>query len=195
MKPIAEVIADNLISLRKKRNLTQNELALKLGYSDNTISRWEHAEITPSIESLEKIAEIYSVSIESLLKDNISQTLSHQEKSLKIRRICTASLIVMTAWLFAIIVFVYGQTILHRNWWTIFIWAIPLSCLILAPFNSNRIYIFVVATVFVWTLLLAVFLEFYRFKLWLIFFTGIPVQLSLIIWAFIRPKRSSGETK
>ena len=195
MKTIAEIIAENLISLRKKHNLTQNDLAEKLKYSDNTVSRWEHAEITPSVETLEKISEIYNVPLESLLKENVSQTINKQEKTQKIRRICTASLIVMTAWLFAIIAFVYGQTILHKNWWTIFIWAVPLSCLILAPFNNNRIYIFVIASVFVWTLLLSVFLEFYIFRLWLIFFTGIPVQLSLVIWAFIKPKKNIKERK
>ena len=73
MKQISEIIAENLISLRKKHGLTQNDLAEKLKYSDNTISRWEHAEITPSIETLEKIAEIYGVPIESLLKENVSE--------------------------------------------------------------------------------------------------------------------------
>ena len=81
MKNIAEVIANNLIMLRKKHNLTQNDLAEKLKYSDNTISRWEHAEITPSVETLEKIAEIYNVPIESLLKENVSGVIESQEKT------------------------------------------------------------------------------------------------------------------
>ena len=49
MNDIKHVIAKNLITLRKKNGLTQNELAQKLNYSDNAISRWEHAEVTPSI--------------------------------------------------------------------------------------------------------------------------------------------------
>ena len=72
MKNIAEIIANNLIMLRKKHNLTQNDLAEKLKYSDNTISRWEHAEITPTIETLQKISEIYDVPLEYLLKENIT---------------------------------------------------------------------------------------------------------------------------
>ncbi|MGN0961716.1 MAG: helix-turn-helix domain-containing protein, partial [Christensenellales bacterium] len=43
MKDIKQIIANNLITLRKKNNLTQNELAEKINYSDNAISRWEHA--------------------------------------------------------------------------------------------------------------------------------------------------------
>ena len=44
---------------RKKNNLTQNELAEKLAYSDNMVSRWERGEITPSVETLQKISEFY----------------------------------------------------------------------------------------------------------------------------------------
>ena len=190
MKPIAEVIAENLISLRKKHNLTQNDLANKLKYSDNTVSRWEHAEITPSVETLEKIAEIYDVPLESLLKENATQVVDKQERAQKVGRICTALLIVMVVWLLATVIFVYGQTIFHETAWTLFIWAIPLSCVILFPFNNNRIYRFVVATVLVWTLLLACFLEYYRYQLWLIFLTGVPTQIALAIWAFIKPKKN-----
>lgn len=190
MKPIAEVIAENLISLRKKHNLTQNDLANKLKYSDNTVSRWEHAEITPSVETLEKIAEIYDVPLESLLKENATQVVDKQERAQKVGRICTALLIVMVVWLLATVIFVYGQTIFHETAWTLFIWAIPLSCVILFPFNNNRIYRFVVATVLVWTLLLACFLEYYRYQLWLIFLTGVPTQIALAIWAFIKPKKT-----
>ena len=58
MKEIKDIISNNLISLRKKHNLTQNELAEKLAYSDNMVSRWERGEITPSIETLQKIGAL-----------------------------------------------------------------------------------------------------------------------------------------
>jgi transcriptional regulator with XRE-family HTH domain len=195
MKPIAEIIAENLVALRKKCNLTQNDLAEKLKYSDNTISRWEHAEITPSIETLEKISEIYEVPLESLLKENISHTLDKQEKTRRVSQICTALLIVMAVWLCAIAVFVYGQTVIGNNLWTLFIWAIPISCVVLMLFYDNKIYRFVLSTVLLWTLLLAVFLEFYKYKFWLIFFTGIPVQIVCVIWTFIKPRTNSHKNK
>ena len=80
MKNIAEIIADNLIMLRKKHNLTQNDLAEKLKYSDNTVSRWEHAEITPTIETLQKISEIYDVPLEYLFKENITENISKDNR-------------------------------------------------------------------------------------------------------------------
>ena len=69
MKEIKEIISNNLISLRKNHNLTQNDLAEKLAYSDNMVSRWERAEITPSIETLQKISEFYNVPLASLLEE------------------------------------------------------------------------------------------------------------------------------
>lgn len=188
MKTIAEIIAENLVSLRKKHNLTQNELAEKLKYSDNTVSRWEHAEITPSIETLEKISEFYEVPLESLLKENISQTITKQERTRKVSQICTALLIVMVVWLFAITIFIYGQTVNGSSYWTLFIWAIPISCVVLMLFYDNKIYRFVLCTVLLWTFILAIFLEFYKYKFWLVFLCGIPVQLVFVIWTFIKPR-------
>lgn len=188
MKPIAEIIAENLVALRKKCNLTQNDLAEKLKYSDNTISRWEHAEITPSVETLEKISEIYDVPLESLFKENISQTLDKQEKTRRVSQICTALLIVMAVWLFAITIFVYAQTVYGKNLWTLFIWSIPASCVILMLFYDHRIYRFVLSTILLWTLILAIFLEFYQYRFWLVFFTGIPVQIVFVILTFIKPR-------
>ena len=192
MKTIAEVIAENLTALRKKHGFTQNELAEKLKYSDNTISRWEHAEITPSVETLEKIAEIYNVPIESLLKENVTRVIDSQEKTKIITRISTAILLVMTAWFVITTFHVSIKMIFNKNLWTLYIWAIPISCLILFLFNSNKIYRFVCLTVLIWTILLACFIEFYTYQLWLIFLCGIPVQLSLVIWAFIKPRKSKG---
>lgn len=188
MKTISEIIAENLIALRKKNNLTQNDLAEKLKYSDNTVSRWEHAEITPSIETLEKISEIYNVPLESLLKENVSAVINKEEKRQIVARICTALLFVMAAWFVVTTMFVYLKTTSNINLWTLYIWALPISCLILLPFNNKRVYRFVVLTVFIWTLLLSFFLEFYTYQIWLIFFCGIPVELALVIWAFIKPK-------
>lgn len=192
MKTIAEVIAENLVALRKKHGFTQNDLAEKLTYSDNTISRWEHAEITPSVETLEKIAEIYNVPIESLLKENVTEVIASQEKTKLIARISTAILLVMTAWFVITTVHVSVNVMFKTNLWTLYIWAIPISCLILLPFNSNKVYRFVILTILIWTILLACFIEFYTYQLWLIFLCGIPVQLSLVIWAFIKPKKSKG---
>ena len=70
MKEIKDIISNNLIRLRKAHNLTQNELANKLSYSDNMVSRWERGEITPNIETLQKISEFFNIPLSTLIEDD-----------------------------------------------------------------------------------------------------------------------------
>lgn len=61
---------EKLQELRKKRGLTQEELASKLYVSRTAISKWESGRGYPSIESLRMISEFFSVSIDDLLSSN-----------------------------------------------------------------------------------------------------------------------------
>ena len=58
------MIAQNLIKLRKKNNLTQKELSIKLNYSDKVISKWERGESTPNVEALQALSKFYKISID-----------------------------------------------------------------------------------------------------------------------------------
>ncbi len=59
--------SNNIKKLRLDHNLTQNELALKLGVSKSTISMYENGNRTPDFEMLESIADFFNVSIDSLI--------------------------------------------------------------------------------------------------------------------------------
>ena len=73
MENVKEIIARNLAELRKSHKMTQSAIAEKLNYSDKAISRWEHAETLPDIETLCRICEIYGVSFEYLLNKDPSE--------------------------------------------------------------------------------------------------------------------------
>lgn len=198
MKEIKEIISQNLISLRKERGLTQNELAEKLAYSDNMVSRWERGEITPSIETLQKISEFYNVSLSSLLEENSAENSakekSQEEKIDNMKKFSIILSLLTTVWFAITISFVYANAVLHQNIWKIFVLGVPLSCIVLLLFNgtwNKYIYRFVVSTVLLWSLLTFLYLKFLEYNLYLIFIVGIPVQLSLVIWAFIKPKKIS----
>ena len=60
-------IANRLYELRKKNNLSQEELAEKIGVSRQAVSKWERAEASPDTDNLILIARLYSVSIDELL--------------------------------------------------------------------------------------------------------------------------------
>ena len=54
---------------REKHNMTQKEVAEILGVEPGTISKYELGMIEPNIESIKKLAEIFNVTIDELLKD------------------------------------------------------------------------------------------------------------------------------
>lgn len=58
---------DILLDLRKKNNLTQDELAEKLFVTRQAVSRWESGETTPNIETLKALSKLFDVSINTLL--------------------------------------------------------------------------------------------------------------------------------
>ena len=64
------MFAVRIKNLRQSRELNQVQLAEKLGVKKQSISNWENDNIQPSVEMLEKIANVFSVSIDYLLGNN-----------------------------------------------------------------------------------------------------------------------------
>lgn len=58
---------NRLVKLRKELNLTQEELAKKIGYTRTAISAWEIGRNEPSYDDVIKIADFFNVSIDYLL--------------------------------------------------------------------------------------------------------------------------------
>lgn len=50
-----------------RQNLTQKEFAEKLGISQSGLSMWEAGKVTPDLESLEKLAEVWGKTPEELV--------------------------------------------------------------------------------------------------------------------------------
>ena len=61
------IVAKNLANYRKINNLTQLDLAEKLSYSDKAISKWERGESLPDLYTLQKIADLYGITINDLV--------------------------------------------------------------------------------------------------------------------------------
>jgi transcriptional regulator with XRE-family HTH domain len=60
-------LADHLKYLRKQRNWTQEDVAQHLNVSRSQISKWENGEMLPDLQSMEKLSELYGVSIDFLV--------------------------------------------------------------------------------------------------------------------------------
>lgn len=193
MNDIKSIIAKNLTELRKKNNLTQNDLARKINYSDNAISRWEHGEVTPSIETLQQLAKLYKVPLRSIIEDNAVEAQDYSFKKQQMNRLAYILISVSAVWLIAVITFMCSLLIFNYNFWKVFLWAIPVATLVMYPFHKywgRHIYKFVILSIFLWTLLACVFIQFYTLTnwMWLVFIIGAPIQVALAIWAFVKPK-------
>lgn len=65
------ILADKIIELRKKEGWSQEELAEKLDVSRQSISKWESAQSVPDMKRIVQMSEIFGVSTDFLLKDDI----------------------------------------------------------------------------------------------------------------------------
>ena len=65
------ILADKIIELRKKNGWSQEDLAEKLEVSRQSISKWEGAQSVPDMNKILKLSEVFSVSTDYLLKDEI----------------------------------------------------------------------------------------------------------------------------
>ena len=63
----------NLIALRQKNNLTQNELANKLGITRQTLSNYENGTRLPDLLILSKLALTFNCSIDNLVFNNLNK--------------------------------------------------------------------------------------------------------------------------
>lgn len=205
-KDIKEILAENLVALRKAHHLTQNELAEKLNYSDNTISRWEHAEITPGIESLAQIAKVYDIPIETLLKENATEQIQKQVKVKFANGISSNLLFVCLIWLVAAVSYIYIQSYRHQNRWVIFVWAVPLSSLVMIFYSLRyrfKLLVFLFTSGAIWSGLAAIYLSLLPYNVYLVFIIGLPAQAAIAVWTFLRgpgsqarrPRRSAAPPK
>lgn len=190
-------IANNIAKLRKLNNLTQQELATKLNYSDKAISKWERGESIPDITVLKTIADLFSVKVDYLLYDNHNEELPAKKEKYTPRQRFNHKIITaissMLVWLIATLVFVNIDLIVDniKYHWLVFIYAVPITTIVVLVFNciwGNRKWNFLIITVLVWTILLAIYLSAIKYNLWLIFVIGIPAQIIIILWSRLKFK-------
>jgi AbrB family looped-hinge helix DNA binding protein len=61
---------DNLIQLRRLKNLSQEQVAAEIGISRQAYAKWESGKTIPDIEKCQKLAEFYQISIDQLASTN-----------------------------------------------------------------------------------------------------------------------------
>ena len=57
---------DNLVQMRKLLQLTQEDLAEKLGVTRQSVAKWEAGESIPDLDKCKQLADIFGVSLDDL---------------------------------------------------------------------------------------------------------------------------------
>lgn len=60
---------NQLRAIRRSKDISQKELAQKLGVTQGAVSCWERGRWYPSLEMLRKLSQIFEVSIDELIGD------------------------------------------------------------------------------------------------------------------------------
>ena len=86
------ILADKIINERKKNGWSQEELAEMLDVSRQSVSKWEGAQSVPDLQKIIKMAEIFSVSTDYLLKDEIepemrTEVAAPEDRSSSLRKV------------------------------------------------------------------------------------------------------------
>lgn len=66
---------------RKRNGWSQEELAAKLGVSRQSVSKWESAQSIPDLNRILKMAELFGVTTDYLLKDEIEEKVTRENLS------------------------------------------------------------------------------------------------------------------
>lgn len=80
------ILADKIITLRKKAGWSQEELASQIGVTRQSVSKWEGAQSVPDLDKVVQMSRLFGVSTDYLLKDELERTNSKKRSLSNPRR-------------------------------------------------------------------------------------------------------------
>lgn len=187
MDEIKNNLSKNIIKLRKEKKLTQLELANALNYSDKSVSKWENGDTIPDIEVIKRLADFFNVSVDSLIGSPESLTQKQATTTnLPKNKLIITLLSIICVWIVSTLIFVMLKIFLKTDYWLCFIWAIPVSFIVLIVFNGiwgKRKFSILITSGLMWTIILSIYLQLLKFNLWVLFLIGIPLEIGIILWS------------
>lgn len=155
---LRQLIAGNIAYYRKQNGDTQAELAEKLNYSDKSVSKWERGDGTPDVFILAKIASLYDITVQDLLREK-------KVPKSRSKRILIHLLSVGLVWLVMTVLFCFARIfqVLPDDAWRVFIYGIPISGIVSVVFSGlwwNRLMVNLSSALIIWGLGLSFVLSF-----------------------------------
>ncbi len=127
-------LANRLVELRKQNKLSQEALAEKLGLSRQSISKWERAEASPDTDNLIALAEVYGMSLDELLGNEVKEITSETKEEKTENIFLKLSPIFL---LVAVAVYTAGGILAGGKWWAT-AWVIFTLVLALTLFAATK---------------------------------------------------------
>ncbi len=87
------ILAEKIIKLRKQQGWSQEDLAMHMGVSRQSVSKWESMASIPDLDKIIKLSELFGVSTDYLLKDEVEDepvpelTIEEQSGDLRKRKV------------------------------------------------------------------------------------------------------------
>ena len=104
------MISEKLKEARQKAGMTQDQVAEKIMVSRVTVSHWENGKSLPDIVSLISLSDLYSISLDELLKGDSKMTEKVKKDAKEAKN--NKRLIGITAILVIAVLLVYGVSII-----------------------------------------------------------------------------------
>ena len=184
---------------RKKANLTQIQLADKLGITDKAVSKWERGESIPDVITLKALADLFSVSVDYFLRpDHPIETEVKREFTKRQQRNHRIITLMSCALVWLVTVFVHAvvraAVPMESKLWMGYMYAVPVTLIVLLVLNSvwgKRRNNFIIISALVWSVLVCVYISvlvFQPINMWLLFVVGVPAQIIVWLWSGLRYK-------
>lgn len=172
---LATVIGDNITYYRKKMNLTQLELAEKLGYSDKSISKWERKEGIPSVFVLQELSAFFGITLNDIVKEVKIQKPFKENKRL------ISFFYASISFFLSLVLFALGLIFeVNYDTWKVIIYGVSGSALTMFIFsivNKHRLEMYVYLSIFVWLIAISLFFEIKIENNYIIFLIAAPIHI------------------
>ena len=187
--------------LRKEKNLTQKDLGDLLDITDNSVSKWERGESIPDVTVLKGLGELFGVTVDYLLAEHDEKEKKQENYQadiidIEVNHKLIAMISIVGIWTLALLIYFIIHWAAKINVWQVFLYAIPLTCIVLLVFNciwsKKKIFRFGIISALVWSVLLVVCVcvrTFANFSIWQLLIIGIPAQILIALSFMIRKKR------
>ena len=217
MKDVSGVVGQNIANLRKARKLTQGQLAERFNYTDKAISKWEHGDVCPDVNTLQELADFFGVTMDYMThyhtEESIIEEHSKDPAFIRRNRIINTALVSVFFWTLAAVIFAtilvmskdieiketvgLGDKSFYLYASIGFVWAVPLTTYCIYFYNwrwgkyARRTPLSIVA---LWATVAAIYATVCMsvengWELWFILFLGAPLTVVFILIGYNRKKK------